>query len=379
MRNPKMVMTSRERILTAMRRGIPDRVPVIPDISNMVPSRMLGKPFWEIYLYEDPPLGEAYSNAVKHFGMDGWYIYDNLTMKEEPKWTERILEKTGEEIKVVRFVDTPFGRLEEVMSYPIDNPPWRLQGMIKDIGVDYPKLKWYMDHKPLENLCADMKKVGDWGIFGIAIETFMGFWVTVRDGGSMQAVMDFVEQPEMMERIREYYLEYVERAIRLALYDKPHEILLQGSASSLSLSSPEIYKNYDLPVIKLVSSLCKKEDIICHQHTCGRSRLIVEINYNETEIDVMEPLERSPGGDVDLAEVKAKFGDKFCLKGNVNTYETMMNGTVKDVEAEAKWCIDAAAMGGGFILSTGDQCGRDTPDENLFTLVETAKTYGRYT
>ncbi|MCL5267353.1 MAG: hypothetical protein M1469_04525 [Bacteroidetes bacterium] len=375
----KAKMTSRERILTTMRRGQPDRVPVIPDISNMVPCRLLGKPFWDIYLHEDPPLSDAYINAVKYYGMDGWYIYDNLTMKEEPKWTEKILEKTDDEIKASRFVDTPFGRLEEVMAYPVKDPPWRLEGMIKDVAADFPKLKWYMDQKPLNDTCADKKKVGDWGIFGLAIETFMGFWVTVRDGGSMQAVMDFAEQPEMMARIRDYYLEYVDRVTHIALRDRPDEILIQGSASSLSLSSPRIYRNFDLPLIKLISSLCKKEDLICHQHTCGKSRLIVEINYNETDIGVMEPLERAPGGDVDLAEVKAKFGDKFCLKGNVNTFETMLNGSVKDVEAEAKWCIDAAAKGGGFILSTGDQCGRDTPDDNLFALVETAKNYGKYT
>ena len=44
----------------------------------------------------------------------------------------------------------------------------------------------------------------------------------------------------------------------------------------------------------------------------------------------------------------------------------------------AKQAIDDAAVGGGFILSTGDQCGRDTPDENIFAMVETARTYGRY-
>lgn len=56
----------------------------------------------------------------------------------------------------------------------------------------------------------------------------------------------------------------------------------------------------------------------------------------------------------------------------------MLNGTVADVTREAKACIDAAASGGGFILATGDQCGRDTPDDNIFALVEAAKTYGRY-
>jgi uroporphyrinogen decarboxylase len=30
------------------------------------------------------------------------------------------------------------------------------------------------------------------------------------------------------------------------------------------------------------------------------------------------------------------------------------------------------------VLSTGDQCGRDTPDRNLFAMVEVAKTYGTY-
>ncbi len=41
------LMTSRQRILTAMRREKPDHVPVIPDISNMVPCRLLGKPLME--------------------------------------------------------------------------------------------------------------------------------------------------------------------------------------------------------------------------------------------------------------------------------------------------------------------------------------------
>ena len=30
------------------------------------------------------------------------------------------------------------------------------------------------------------------------------------------------------------------------------------------------------------------------------------------------------------------------------------------------------------LISTGDQCGRDTPDANLTAMVETARTYGKY-
>jgi uroporphyrinogen decarboxylase len=56
----------------------------------------------------------------------------------------------------------------------------------------------------------------------------------------------------------------------------------------------------------------------------------------------------------------------------------MLMGTVEDVEKAAKQAIDDAAKGGGFILSTGDQCGRDTPEENIFKMIEVARTYGRY-
>lgn len=51
-------------------------------------------------------------------------------------------------------------------------------------------------------------------------------------------------------------------------------------------------------------------------------------------------------------------------------------GSVQDVVAASKRAIDDAAHGGRFILFTGDQCGRDTPDEYIFAMVETARTYG---
>jgi len=56
----------------------------------------------------------------------------------------------------------------------------------------------------------------------------------------------------------------------------------------------------------------------------------------------------------------------------------MLRGTPKQVEEASRRAIDDAAAGGGFILSTGDQCGRDTPDENILAMIQTARTYGRY-
>jgi uroporphyrinogen decarboxylase len=83
-------------------------------------------------------------------------------------------------------------------------------------------------------------------------------------------------------------------------------------------------------------------------------------------------------GDCNLAELKRLWGDRITLKGNLHTTAVMLRGTVDDVVRAAKQAIDDAAAGGRFILSTGDQCGRDTPDANIRAMIETARTYGRY-
>ena len=63
-------MTNKERFLTAMTGGIPDCVPVAPDFSNMIPAKMTGKPFWDLYLYNDPPIWEAYIDCARYFNID---------------------------------------------------------------------------------------------------------------------------------------------------------------------------------------------------------------------------------------------------------------------------------------------------------------------
>ncbi len=54
-------MSGRERFMVAMTNGIPDRVPVTPDISNMIPARRTGLPFWELYHLMNPRSGKPTS------------------------------------------------------------------------------------------------------------------------------------------------------------------------------------------------------------------------------------------------------------------------------------------------------------------------------
>jgi uroporphyrinogen decarboxylase len=68
----------------------------------------------------------------------------------------------------------------------------------------------------------------------------------------------------------------------------------------------------------------------------------------------------------------------FCADFGTISTAAMYGGTTDAVRAAARQALRDAGDGGGFILSTGDQCGRDTPEDNLFAMVGTAKTHGVY-
>ena len=51
-------------------------------------------------------------------------------------------------------------------------------------------------------------------------------------------------------------------------------------------------------------------------HSCGRSRFLVDLFSEETDLDCINPLEMPPMGDCLLAEVKAARGSDLSLMGN---------------------------------------------------------------
>jgi uroporphyrinogen decarboxylase len=50
----------------------------------------------------------------------------------------------------------------------------------------------------------------------------------------------------------------------------------------------------------------------------------------------------------------------------------------EDVRKDVRRCIDAAAKGGGFILASRNSIHSYVKVENLYTMVDEARKYGRY-
>ena len=382
-------MTSKERLLTAMRLQTPDHVPVSPDISVMVPDRLTGRPLYDIHLdgrdhygWTSATHAEAYIDAVKYFDMDGFYMYGGIKeirAADAPEMKERIVDVPKGKM-VYRTCRTALGELSEREMFYADEPPWREEKPVKDLKTDFPKIKRYMGESgwKYENKFSDYGRIGDLGVYLGMIPVFQDWWFHIREGGFEQCFVDFISDDAYMTGVHEFWMNWALTNVRAMVAAKPDVIMLGGSSASLSVSSPTIFRKYELPFIQQAAKICRDGGIISHFHVCGRSWELAEIVCEESDLASMEPLEEPPGGNVDLKELKKRYGKKICIKGNINTTEFMLRATPQQVEDKCKEAIDTAADGGGFILSTGDQCGRDTPDANLFKMVEVAKTYGKY-
>jgi len=377
-------MTSRERLLAVLRGEIPDCVPVAPDFSNMIPARLTGKPFWDLYLYNDPPIWEAYIDCARRFDIDAMMDgYFHLTFPDEvsdgPDWEPAIVFRSDERI-ITRLSRRAKGSrvwASTVDVYYVADPPTRRVSPAA-LGLPAEPATW----EPLEGvkpvdrgpagLERAMKLMGDQGLVGVFL---IGSVVLSNE----QHIYEYHDHPEKYAELVERRMEQVEdRFARIMALDTRPDFLCVGGSGTLVFQTVEMFRQLALPAVKRGIELATAAGIPTQIHSCGPQRELVKVMAEETDLTVIDPLEVRPMGDCDLAELKQLWGDRIVLKGNLHTTETMLHGSMADVVAASRQAIDVAAEGGRFILSTGDQCGRDTPDENLEAMVHTARTYGRY-
>lgn len=376
-------MTSRERMMTALRSGIPDRVPVAPDFSCMIPCRMTGKPFWDVLYYNNPPLLTAYLDSVKHFGTDGWCVYGAIEFKQKSQFKiqQEIINKTDERMTVRQNYSTPDGNLSETFIYPIADAPTPVEKMIKDFKEDFPKIKHlFSDIISYDKsvLLQQIKEIGELGMMGFGIPTpGLQIFLTYFNGNLEAATYAMMDEPELFEELCFVFDRYVMQQTEIAI-ECGVDSILTGGSGSITMQSPDIWRNLSLPTIKKQTKMCKEAGVISGIHSCGKEKYIVETCANETDLDYINPLEIPPMGDCALAECKKLAKGKLALMGNLHTTDIMLRGSTNDVRREALKAIVAAGIDGGFVLSTGDQCGRDTPNENIFELVKTVEEFGYY-
>ena len=376
-------MTPRQRLQTVLAGKIPDCVPVAPDFSNMIPARLTGKPFWDIYLYKDPPQWEAFIRCAKHFNiealMDGFF---RLTFPDEVeeekelfiiyKDAERIITQRSRRVNRKRVWDPV------VDVYYVANPPTHNIPTAKLHLPPTPKRYEPVEGvKEQDNGPEGLKRakalMGDQGLVGV------GSGAGTLAVSYAEGVYDYYDHPKKYERLAEKRVETVEKRLaKILALDVKVDFVTFGGSGTLVYQTVDMMRKIALPAVKRGIEICARAGIPTHVHSCGPEKELVRVMTEETQLTVIDPLEIPPMGDCNLADMKRLYGRKIVLKGNLHTTDVLLRGSVKDVVNASKRAIDDAAEGGRFILSTGDQCGRDTPDENLRAMIETARTYGKY-
>jgi len=114
------------------------------------------------------------------------------------------------------------------------------------------------------------------------------------------------------------------------------------------------------------------EGAVTIAHNCLKTEHILEM-YPDTGADA---LQLDP--DLDIADAKARIGDKMALIGNMHQLKTLQHGTPEEVELECRDMIRKAGQGGGYILSASGCLSSETPVENLDAMVNAAKKFGTY-
>lgn len=146
------------------------------------------------------------------------------------------------------------------------------------------------------------------------------------------------------------------------------------SFSSCTLISPNYFRIFVKPYLKRIADW-QKEHIGAagNLHICGETRAIwgdmLELGFSSISLDNC----------MSMKAAKDVLGKQVGLKGNVKPVETMLYGTVEDVYAECKKCMeDTMDSPKGYTLSSGCTLPVQTPAENLQAMVDAARVWGRY-
>jgi uroporphyrinogen decarboxylase len=273
---------------------------------------------------------------------------------------------------------TPDGDLTSVTVAPRDAPATCTEKYIKDIKTQYKFLKYFFpeiigyDKTPYLQQKEEMQETGMICCFvGCpGFQSYFGF------AGLEELSCAYYDYPEIFEELREKHDKICVRQMEF-LAEAKVESVLTGGSGAITLQSPDIFRKMSLPTIKKVTKIAREAGILSGIHSCGKEYALVEMCANETDLDYVNPLEILPMGDCELAGIKQKFGDKLALMGNLHTSGVMLQSAMR-VRLESLRAIREAGQGGGFVLSTGDQCGYNTPYENIIEIVRVAKEYGQY-
>ena len=377
-------ITPKQRMLNAYR-GLPnDRYAVAPEFWYYYPAKLLGVDMIEFE--RNVPFHLALKTTFEKFECEGWGIAfvnvpnENAASKESQTWA-------GDDLDVRSIIKTSHGNLTSAMRYNRKEPCWSIERLIKDFEKDMPAWETFaLDGNIAEidfsSAIQAWNEIGDsYLLEGWLGVPFFDFYGGSRQGGLEQAIFDFIQYEDKFVELQKRYIDYFVKLARAWCMQTPFESLCIGcSWSCNSLIGPALWRKWDKPLIKAVCDEIHCHGKLLHIHFHGKCMETVA-DFSEIGIDCVCPFERPPGGDVvgleGLKQVEKLLDGKTTMNGNVHTVETLIRGTVDDVRREVREVIEAFDGNNRVIVGSGDQVGRETPEENIYAMIDEVKNFNQ--
>ncbi|NIQ33976.1 MAG: hypothetical protein GTN80_10110 [Nitrososphaeria archaeon] len=135
----------------------------------------------------------------------------------------------------------------------------------------------------------------------------------------------------------------------------------------------KFFREVIFPQLKRQVKASHKKGVKFIKHTDGN---VLPLLDDMAEIvDGVHSLDPSAG--VDIGKVKAEYGKRLILMGNISV-DNLANKSRVDIVDETKNCIGSASPGGGHVLSSSNSWAAGAKLENCMAMVEAGKKYGVY-
>jgi uroporphyrinogen decarboxylase len=372
------MMTSKERMMCALSREKPDRLPVTVHQ-------------WQGYHLDKYLGGATPLEAFERFGMDAavqyfqdmgqfWLVDADYSKFSTPEWRDEVIIISADPDNRVNHhtIVTPAGDLTYKTAGD-RKTTWITEYLVKR-DEDIELVRKYMpvprfDPAPLSHL---YDTVGDRGIVrGFVWGDQAGCWqhaACLMD--ITELIMRTFDRPDWVHEFLRILLEKKLRFIEGLRGAKFDLVETGGGAASSTVVSPDLHREFCLPYDRRLHDALHNLGFKVTYHTCGGTRGIEELILRNGA-DASETLAPpSIGGNQEPWDLRSRVGDRIALIGGMDQHSVLTEGTEREIEAQVQTLFEKVGANGGYILSCADHF-FETPLENLaaFSRAASACTY----
>jgi uroporphyrinogen decarboxylase len=142
------------------------------------------------------------------------------------------------------------------------------------------------------------------------------------------------------------------------------------------LISLELFRKHLRPRHQRFVDLGRAYGIPVMLHSCGSSSWSFDdfIDMGIGVVDTLQPEAR----DMAPASLKTRYGNRLAFHGCISTAGPVASGTVEETVADVRQTLETMMPGGGYALAPTHQLQDNSPTENVVALYEAAHRYGGY-